>query len=129
MRQCAAMPPEQATVRFGVVDDPNFESAVNFPFVNNAFPEDLDCVVARAVLSGERPIRYVAHTSDNDWWVSDGVTNADDADAHVVSHIRHVLDLDRAVEELASLPLGREATRDAVGDEWQVGPFAWADDG
>jgi hypothetical protein len=32
--------------------------------------------------------------------VSDGVTNADDAGGHVVSHIRHVLDLDRAVEEL-----------------------------
>jgi len=54
---------------------------------------------------------YVAHTSDGDWWVSDGVTDPDDADAHVLSHMSHVVEQDPTVLLLAGLPVGQEATR------------------
>jgi len=69
---------------------------------------------------------YVAHTSDGDWWVSDGVTDPDDADAHVVSHMSHVVEQDPTVLLLAGLPVGQEATRASPGDEWDVGAFDWA---
>jgi hypothetical protein len=104
------------------------ESFVSFPFPENRFPDNLGVAVASTALRGEQPVRYVAHTPDNDWWLSDGVTDPNDADAHVVAHIRHVLDRDPTVEILATLPLAHEARRDGVDDDWRIGPFAWAAD-
>jgi hypothetical protein len=39
-----------------------------------AFPETLDAVVQRTVLSGDLPARLVVYDSGNDWCVGDGST-------------------------------------------------------
>jgi len=84
--------------------------------------------VARTVLVGEEPVRYAAHTPDDDWWLSDGRTDPSDSDAHLVAQIHHVLDRDPTLGELATLPIGSEAHRDVVGGDWTVGAFKWAPD-
>jgi hypothetical protein len=93
-----------------------------------SFSNEMTAVVARAVLSGQEPVRYAAHTPDDDWWLSDGRTNPKDAHAHVVAHISHVTEHDPTVHGLASLPLGHEAHREAIGEPWELGPFEWPDE-
>ena len=48
------------------------ESFVEFPFPDGRFPENLGVIVADTVMRGDLPVRYVAHTPDNDWWISHG---------------------------------------------------------
>ena len=104
------------------------ESFVEFPFPDGRFPENLGVIVADTVMRGDQPVRYVAHTPDNDWWISDGVSDPTDADVCHLVHMSHLLDLDPAIQELASLPVGQEADRDGIDDAWQHAPFAWATD-
>lgn len=92
-----------------------------------SFPENLGVFAADAVMRGEQPVRYVAHTPDDDWWISDRLTGNDPDLFHVV-HLSHLLELDSSIEALASLPAGEEAERDGVDEPWRIGPFAWADE-
>jgi hypothetical protein len=57
--------------------------------------------------------------------VADGVGDPNEPGVSVVSHIRHVVDRDASVEELASLAPGTAAERPAAGAPWAVSPFSW----
>jgi hypothetical protein len=101
---------------------------VDFPFPDDRFPSQLGAVIQRTVLEGQLPARYVAHTDDNSWIVGDSINDPNDEGAAVAAHIRHVVDRDPSLEQLATLPTGFQARRDSTNDPWQVEPFAWLPD-
>jgi hypothetical protein len=101
---------------------------IAFPFPGNRFPDNLGAVVQRTVLDGDEPSRYVGHTPDNSWVISDGVNDPNEPGACVAVHVRHVIDRDPSLEALANLPIGFEAERDSPGDEWTIRPFSWTDE-
>lgn len=78
-----------------------------------------------SVLDGLEPARQVIHTEDNDWLVGDGINDPNLPGASVATHLRHVLDRDPTVEELASLPLGHVAFRDDPTKPWRVAQHEW----
>lgn len=98
-----------------------------WPFPNNRFPNDLGAVIMKTVLEGRRAALQVVHTPNNTWAIADGVDDPNTPDACVARHIRHVLDLDPGLEELASLPVGYQANRSAASEPWVVTPFSYAD--
>ncbi len=101
---------------------------VDFPFPDGKFPQSLGAVVQQTVLDGRVPALYVGHSPDNDWVVYDGVSDPDADGAVVAVHISHVVDRDPTLAELATLPVGYEADREAVGAPWIIKPFEWGDD-
>jgi hypothetical protein len=98
-----------------------------WPFLNDRFPHDLGAVVMKTVLEGHRPALQVVHTPDNTWAIADGVDDPNAPGACVARHIRHVIDLDPGLEELASLPVGYQANRVATDEPWVVTPFSYED--
>jgi hypothetical protein len=101
------------------------ERFVGFPFPNERFPDELGAVVQRSILEGAQPVRYVGHTPENEWCLSDGVTDANAPGASIAVHIRHVIERDATLEPLASLPVGFQAERESVDDPWRITQFAW----
>jgi hypothetical protein len=109
-------------------DSREVQRVVPWPFEDGRFPSDLGAVVMRTVLSGERAALQVVHFPDGDWGVADGVGDPNEPEACVISHIRHVVDRDASMEELASLAPGMAAERSAAGEPWVVSPFTWPDE-
>jgi hypothetical protein len=97
---------------------------VPWPFEDATFPPDLGVVVMRTVLDGEVPALQVIHAPDDWWGVADGV-NSPNGDASIGVHFSHVLDLDPSLSELATLPPGFQADRDAPGDPWVISDFTY----
>jgi hypothetical protein len=58
---------------------------------------------------------------------ADGV-NSPNGDASISSHAQHVLDLDPGLNELATLPPGFNADREAPDVPWVITPFEYGDD-
>ena len=104
------------------------EQHVAFPFSDERFPEILGAVIQRTVLEGTLPALYVAHTSENDWIVGDGINDPNVAEAAAAAHSRHVVDLNSTLEPLATLPLGFQAVRASIGSVWEIEPMAWLGD-
>lgn len=101
---------------------------VRFPFVDARFPASLGAVVQRTVLEGTEPARAVIHSDDGSWLVGDGVNDPNLPGAVVVVGITHVVERDRSLAELATLPPGCIAERDSPDDAWHVRSQEWARD-
>jgi hypothetical protein len=65
------------------------ERHVAFPFSGERFPESLGAVIQRTVLDGTHRALYVAHTSENDWVVGEGINDPNRPGAAAAAHIRH----------------------------------------
>ena len=101
---------------------------VDHPFPGDRFPSELGAVIQRTVLDGVLPARYVAHTPDNSWLVGDGIDDPNEEGAVIAAHIRHVVDRDPTLEQLATLPPGFHASRASTDDPWEIERFAWLGD-
>ena len=101
---------------------------VPFPFPDGRFPRHLGAVVQKTVLEGQEPAREVIHTNDNSWLMGDGVHDPNVPGASIATHIRHVIDADPTLEELASLPLDHIAKRAGPHQPWQITRHAWLDE-
>ena len=92
-----------------------------FPYDGDAFPDALGVVVMRTVLEGVEPARIVTHWADGDWTIADGVHDAVPESA-TIAHMSHVVALNKAVAELATMSLGFEAQRAGADDDWVIRP-------
>ena len=101
------------------------ERFVDFPFPDERFPDELGAVIQRSILDEGELVRYVGHTPENEWCLSDGVTDPNAPAASVAAHIRHLVDRDPTLESLASLPVGFQAERESLDEPWRITPFAW----
>jgi hypothetical protein len=99
-----------------------------WPFEGNRFPRDLGAVVMKTVLNEGRPVLQFVHSPDNSWLLADGVNDPNASGACIATHLRHVLEMDSSLEELASLPIGYQANRKALGEPWVIEPFSYEDD-
>lgn len=84
-------------------------------------PQDphLGVIVSGPVDTGDLPVLLVVHEHDGDWQVLDGVTEPDVETAKVLC-LLHVVEQDPTLREvLRTLPVGHEASRDAVEGQWQ----------
>ena len=80
--------------------------------------ENTATITLKRIIDGTAPILWVSHDLDDGiWQFLDGGTVTDD-DASVVA-LREILDLDPTIRDLADLPLGWKAERDAVGSPWE----------
>ena len=73
--------------------------------------------LSKAVQSGNEPITYVSHdTHDGAWqFLGDSMTES----GGVLSCLHHPIDADPSLNELADLPLGWRAERDAPDEPWR----------
>jgi hypothetical protein len=97
-----------------------------FPFSDDRFPDSLGAVIQRTVLDGTEPAREVIHTDDNAWVVGDGVNDPNEPGAVVVAGIKHVVERNSSVAQLAALPCGQMARRKHPGQPWLIAPHVWA---
>jgi hypothetical protein len=100
---------------------------VQWPFPDDEFPDELGALVMRSILDEGVPVLQVVHFPDNSWAVADGVHDPNEPGACIATHLRHVLERDPTVGELATLPIGSQADRAAVEERWLVSPFSWAE--
>ncbi len=87
------------------------------------FPDkkNLAVITLRKILGRESPILLVGHDPEGSWQFLDGSGEPDPNDAAVVE-LEHMLNLDPSLAELADLPRGWLAWRDAPDAEWERGP-------
>ncbi|MGW5668334.1 hypothetical protein [Micromonospora sp. NPDC003776] len=78
--------------------------------------------------SGAQPAREVIHTGDNSWIVGDGVNDPNQPGAVVVTWIRHVVERNSSVAQLASLPVGQVAYRENLGRPLLIEPHPWPEE-
>lgn len=71
----------------------------------------------RQVLDGAEPILLAVHDDDHEWQFI-GTTDASVGDGRVVC-LREIVNLDPTVLEVANLPPGWRAEREAVGEPWR----------
>ena len=87
-----------------------------WPFAD---PENVVALTMRDVMEGKTRIVLVTHDEDDGMWqFLDGRDNPAPADAVLVC-LRHVFQLDPSVGELADLPYGWQAWREAPDQPWQ----------
>lgn len=80
-------------------------------------PPNVAVITTRQVLEEGYPILMVTHdTDDGGWQVLCGTTN-DTNDGRVIS-LRTAVEIEPSLVELADLPLGWYAYREAVGSRW-----------
>ncbi len=88
---------------------------------------NLGAVVQRTVVEGTEPAREVIHAADGSWLVGDGANDPNVSGACLVLGLRHVVDRDQSMEELASLPPGHIAQRDELDAPWRITVHEWQD--
>ena len=93
-----------------------------WPFEGDRFPNDLGAVVMKTVLEGKLPALQVCHFPDNSWAVADGVNDPNEPGACIATHLRHVLEADPSMNELATLPPGLQADRLTSDGDWVISP-------
>jgi hypothetical protein len=81
-------------------------------------PGNLAVLTTESIIHGGQPILFVTHDEDDGGWQFHDGYEPKEEDAMVVS-IRQILHLDPSLNELADLPLGWQAWREAPGDPWQ----------
>jgi hypothetical protein len=88
-------------------------------------PPNLAVLTTRKVRSGAFFVDYVTHDEDDGGWQfhsrQEGPVDSDDA---MVVSLRSVITADPTLRELADLPLGWCAWRDAPGRPWRRAPSA-----
>lgn len=67
------------------------------------------------------PALQVVHFEDWYWGVADAIDSPTVRNV-TGTHLRHVLDRDPTIAELATMQPGYQADRDAVGDPWVISP-------
>lgn len=88
----------------------------NWPFAD---PRNVMAFTLRAVVDGAAPILLVTHDlADGAWQFLDGRDDPQPEDAVLVC-LEHLYNRDRSVGELADLPLGWRAWREALDEPWQ----------
>lgn len=92
-----------------------------WPYPNDEFPIDVGAVVMNSIIEGRRPALQVVHFESGIWGVADGV-DAPTTRNMSATHLRHVLEADPTIAELAVMPPSCQADRDAVGDPWVISP-------
>ena len=90
-------------------------AAPDWPF---EAPPNVAVITMRQILEGKAPILFVSHDEDDGGWqfLTGAVLDADDAK---VVALRTIVALDAAIAELADLPEGWTAARDAPGEPWR----------
>lgn len=88
-------------------------------FKDWAFPDPphTGVYLSRAVHEGGEPVTYVSHDADDGAWQILGDSMSDSGAVLVCFH--HPVDDDPSLKELADLPLGWWAERDAPGEPWR----------
>ncbi|MET8256512.1 hypothetical protein [Micromonospora sp. NPDC005205] len=122
------MDDHHTTETSGHSDQHEMFRSLPFPFSGGRFPDNLGAVVQRTVLEGREPAREVTHTDDNSWLVGDGVNDPNQPDAVVATCLRHVMELNSSVAQLASLPLGQSAFRKNPGEPWVIETHSWSEE-
>jgi hypothetical protein len=79
-------------------------------------PPHTGAYISKAVQSRSEPVTYVSHDADDGAWQFLGDTMTDSGGVLVCLH--HPIDDDPSLAELADLPLGWCAERDAAGEPW-----------
>jgi hypothetical protein len=115
-----AQPMMQPSVPFTEVEQDFWDSidaATKFPGWN--FPDlpHTAAILSKAVHSGTEPINFVSHDRDDGGWQFLGDTMSDSGGVVVCLH--HPIDEDPSLVELADLPLGWYAEREAPGEPWR----------
>lgn len=88
----------------------------SWPFAD---PENVAILTLRDITEGKTLILFVTHDEEDGMWqFLDGRDNPDPTDAVLVC-LMHVFGLDPSVGELADLPCGWRAWRDAPNQPWQ----------
>jgi len=87
----------------------------SWPFAD---PENVIALTLREVADGKSPIVLVTHDADDGCWqFHDGRDNPNPGDGVVVC-LEEMYKLDPSIGELADLPLGWRAWREAPGEAW-----------
>ena len=95
------------------------DDAAQAPF---GTPEGL-VFTSRHVMYEGWPILLVSHDADDEaWQFVNGDGNTDEGVKPMLVHPEHVVELDPSVLVLADLPLGWQAWRGSVQDEWRREP-------
>jgi len=92
---------------------------VPWPFPDDRFPDDLGAVVMKSVVEARRPALQVVHFETGLWGIADGIDEPRERNL-IATHMRHVLEQDATIGELATLPPGQKADRDVVGELWTI---------
>jgi hypothetical protein len=101
---------------------------IAWPYPDGRFPEALGVVVQRTVLEGREPARAVVHDADGDWLASDQVNDPNEPGAAVLVCMRHLVDDDPSLGELATMPPGTVAWRAGHGDAWTFDEHRYPDE-
>ncbi|HZP05225.1 MAG TPA: DUF4262 domain-containing protein [Terracidiphilus sp.] len=118
-----AQPLMQLNAPFTQVEQEFWESvdrsdkSANFSDWRFPDPPHTGVYLSKAVLEGKEAITYVSHDADDGAWqfLGDSMTESGGA----LSCFHHPIDSDPSLKELADLPLGWWAERDALGDSWR----------
>ena len=84
-------------------------------------PENQAGITLDRIMIGNNPILYVTHDADDGGWQFLDGGDVSEEDAMVVS-LRQITDHDATIKQLADLPRGWYAVRDAVGQPWSRHP-------
>jgi hypothetical protein len=85
-------------------------------------PKNLAVISLVPIVKGGAPILHVVHDADDGGWQFLGWSDAEPADAAVVS-LQRIVETDPSVTLLAYLPEGWHAWRRSLDEPWQRGPL------
>jgi len=113
------MTPEPSPPADDIPEEGVMRVDIPWPFPNDRFPDDLGAVVMDSVLEGRRPALQIVHFENGHWGVADAI-DWPKVRNMTATHLRHVLEQDPTIAELATMQPGYQADRDAVGDPWVI---------
>ena len=76
----------------------------------------------KAVLVKRKPIIRVIHDTEGDWQFLSDECYLQEGDAMLVS-LGEILDYDRTVSDIISIPTGKQAIRESIGETWYIYDF------
>lgn len=76
-------------------------------------------ITTKYVINNNSPIIRVMHEEDGDWQFLGKEENLSESDAFVLS-LEEILCLDNTLQDVLSLPLGKQAYRTSSKDSWFV---------
>jgi hypothetical protein len=85
--------------------------------------ENTAVFTSKKILNGTDWIYYVTHDSDDGAWQFHGHGGPTPAGEASVMSLKSILCLDDSIRELADLPLGWHAWRNALGTPWTCKPM------
>lgn len=109
-------------------DEHDVQPDLPWPFPDGVFPEKLGVIAHRSLLTGQAVPYFVSHDDDGYWQVLDEDSPAE-ADAAVISCMRCLVRDFPYLAELADLPPGWEAVREASAQVWRRSPAPAEDAG